>query len=191
MKKAFAAAIALVMCFAVAAEVIEPKTEKTFADTLATPDGEARCTGTSLRTKWLVKVYAVAHYGLEAAAPESEDPDARRAHWINADTGKAFVLKFAMEVDGQKMRDATAEAFDRVGFNGATREDFLEKMNVLYPDNGTLELIAGSGGKITARLQGEVLGSWEDKGLVSALWETWLGKDSVLNGPDDLVGGTD
>lgn len=183
-------ALALILVASLGAdEVVEPRTEKAFPATLESVEGPLICTGTTLRTKWTYKVYAIGHYGPASQTPASDDPAARRMHWIEADSAKAFVLRFCMEVDGEKMRKATAEAFDRVGYEGAARADFLKTMDIPYPDDSTLEILAATGGKVTAKLDGKKLGTWEDAGLVRALWSTWLDKKSVLNDPDKMVAG--
>lgn len=187
MFKAMGLALLLALGAAASETVIEPATQKVFPAKLETPGGELENTGTTYRSKWTFKVYAIAHYGQDAVATAKEKPEARRKNWINADTAKAFVLKFSMDVDGEKMRDATAEAFDRTGFNGPSREKFLKAMDVHYPENSTLKLVATKGGKLTATLDDAELGTWEDPALVRALWSVWLDEGSVLADPDKIV----
>jgi hypothetical protein len=158
-----------------------------FADTLQLDKGTAACTGTAVRTKWMVKVYAIAHYGDPAAAPKGGTPEERLKHWTDAKGLKAFVLKFTYGIDAKKMREACDEGFDNANYHGKSREAFLASLQGELKKGDEFRLVAQADGTLTAEHNGKALGTWQDAELVKALWSIWLGEKSPLSNREGLV----
>ncbi len=169
------------------AMVQEPSTGIDFSDTLAIGGTTATCTGVNLRTKLLLKIYAVAHYGDPAFAPKETDPMKRLEGWIAADAAKAFVLKFTYTVPKEKMIEAWNIGFDDVQYSGPNRKLFLDVFTTDLPKGTDLRVIASPGGAVSVEKDGKSLGTWKDPALVKALWTIWMGPKTTLSDRTALV----
>lgn len=172
-------------------EIVEEQTKEIFPAEIRTEDTALQCTGVSVRKKFGFEIYAIAHYadasGI-AAAPA--DPAERRLYWQEAKAGKAFVIRFVFFVDEGNLRQACEESLNAAGYTGDKQEAFLDVFARDYPAGSEMKLIADQDGALTAVYQGEVMGAWRDPALVAALWQSWLGAESVVTRPDALVGRT-
>ena len=182
--------IAAVACWCLvilAGTVQEPKTGVEFADTIQLAKGTAACTGTAVRTKWMIKVYAIAHYGDPALVPAGGSPEERLKQWTDAKALKAFVLKFTYGIDAQKMREACNEGFDNANYHGKSRGEFLAALQGELKKGDEFRLVAQADGTLTAEHNGKVLGAWQDAELVRAVWTIWMGEKSPLSDREKLV----
>ena len=165
----------------------EPKTRVEFADSMQAAKGTVACTGVTYRSKFMVKVYAIAHYGDPAAAPSGGTPAERLKHWTDAKALKVFVLKFTYGIDAQKMREACDEGMDNANFHGKNRDAFLNTLQGEFKKGDEFRLIAQADGTLTAQHNDKVIGSWQDADLVKALWGIWMGEKSPLADREKLV----
>ena len=170
-----------------AGTVQEPRTGVDFPDTLQLEKGTVSCTGVDVRTKLMVKVYAIAHYGDADAFSKSEAPERRLQSWIDAQAQTAFILKITYGIDAKKMREACDEGFDRVGYHGKAREAFLGAFKGELKKGDELRMTAQSDGTLTMQQNGATLGSWKEPELVKALWSIWMGEKSPLSDRTRLV----
>ena len=170
-----------------AGTVQEPRTGVEFADTLVLDKGTVVCTGVDVRTKWMVKIYAIAHYGDPASAPKDLPPEERLNQWIDAKVLKAFVLKFTYGIDAKKMREACDEGFDNANYHGKSREPFLATLQGELKRGDEFRLAARPDGILTAEHNGSILGTWQDPELIRALWTIWMGEKSPLSKRETLV----
>lgn len=170
-----------------AGTVKEPATGIEFADQLQLGQEKIACTGADYRTKFFVKVYAIAHYGAPGAWPKSADPNERLDHWISAPALKACVLSITYDIPYKKMRDAIAEGLDTAGYQGAGRDTFLGIFTHDLKKGDEFRFVAQADGTLTAEYNKSELGKWTDPELTKALWTIWLGKKSVLDNRENLV----
>ncbi len=171
-----------------AAGVQEPSTGITFPSTLQLDKGAVQCTGAAVRTKYLMKIYAVAHYGAADAPSVPAKPEERLAYWTKADALKAFVLDFVYEVSQKKIRGAWEEGLDNAGYKGPNREALVAAFTSDIKKGDEIRFIAEPGGTLIAEHNKKQLGSWKDPDLVKAIWAIWMGEKSPLGDKTALVG---
>jgi len=167
--------------------VTEPKTEQSFSATIEHNGATLECTGTTYRSKFFFKAYAFAHYGALDEAPETDNADKLLQYWIEAKAPKAIHLKLVRDISASQMRDAIEDAFDEVGYTGEPREVFLTDFAEDYPEGSEVLLVANAKNTLRGYRKGKLMGEWEDAELIHALWQTWLGEDTVLEDRENVV----
>ncbi len=167
--------------------VVEPATKVRFAPALKTETTSLVCTGTSVRKVYGFDIYAIAHYGDPAAAPDAgATPEDKLAHWVSNSKAKAMIIEFVFHADEQNMRQFAGKSLDDAGYVGEKRDHFLDAFAQDYESGNQARLIA-EGSVLKVEINGEAKGSWDDADLVRALWQCWLGEKSVLKDRKGLV----
>lgn len=153
----------------------------TFADSVAMGGEDLPLVGVGLRSKWTVKVYAMAVY--------QKTPTKKSGHLIGADEPKFIWIKMLRGIDGDKMRDAIAEGLEN-NVSESTRAaiaDSVSKLVKAFPN----EIPKGANigfwyvpGRGTVLQLGDVdKVRLPGKAFMSALWSIWFGKEPA---DDDL-----
>lgn len=131
--------------------------------------------GVGLRSKWMVKVYAMAVY--------QKTPTKNAGHLIKTDESKFIWIKMLRTIDGDKMRDAIREGLEN-NVPESTRkaiEGSVAKLEKAFP--GEIPKGANIGfwyvpGRGTVLQLGDVdKARLPGKRFMSALWAIWFGKD--------------
>jgi hypothetical protein len=175
--------VALALPLAASADVIvESHSETEFPAELSW-DGEQeekvalRATGTGLRKKAWIKVYAACFY-VGADVELGEDP---YPTLIEGDFAKAISMHFLRGVGAKKIAGAFQDGIrktlpeghdDAVAtFTGLFGED-LDKGDLL-----ALHYLPGKG--LTAYQNGKALGGIQDPEVIAAIWATWFGEEPI------------
>ena len=148
---------------------------------------DLKVTGTALRKKIVVKVYAMAHY---MDATEFDSKNAALEAALSGDHAMQITMTFTRDVGAEKIQNAYREGFEK-----HATEDELGKIT------GQIDQFVGYFGK-DAQKDGQyilrslpdgtvlvsVLGDWMDpivdKTFSSVLWRIWLDDGSVVNRKD-------
>lgn len=179
---------ALAAVLGAAPEVLEKETGTSFPATLTVGATDLTCTGTAVRQVYGFDVYALAHYGDPSAAPDAAaSPEDKLAHWINASHTKAMRIHFVFSADKQNMRERAQKALDAAGYPADKRDKFLDVFARDYPSGSEVMLLAEGARTLKVVMNGKDEGAWDDAELVRALWNSWLGEDSVLKKREGLV----
>jgi hypothetical protein len=173
--------------------VKESSTGKTFP-TAVTVSHEGKnltlaLTGTTVRKKIIVKVYAVAHYMQDP--PTGKEKDLYPAILTDG-KAKQLTMEFVRDVTVSQIRGAYHDGFEE----NATKEE----MNALAPllekflgnftndvkENDRFVLRWLPGGVVQAQVQGVDKPAVTNATFARILWSIWLGEDSIVD-REDLV----
>ncbi|MDH3197538.1 MAG: chalcone isomerase family protein [Candidatus Krumholzibacteria bacterium] len=180
---------ALAAGLAVAQETVEePSTKKRFPATVTLADGEETfslpLTGTAVRKKFIVKVYAVAHH--MAGGPFASEDEALVAA-LAGGTPRQLTLHFARGVGADKIQGAFREGFEK---NASVEEGELIRDAVEqfagYFDGDVAEdeqyvLRWMPGGTVTTVVAGEEKPAIENEAFARVLWRIWLGEKAIVD----------
>lgn len=170
------------------ADMKEPETGVHFSGALRFSETPMACTGVDYHSRWLMRQYAIGHYGDATARVYGTTPDDIRRFWVHARVEKAIVIKFVREYNAEALRTMFRNALRRGGYDGANLESFVGAFERANKPGSELVLHASPRGALTVYQDGEALdGVWEDLALVRALWANWLGPQSPVAHPNDLV----
>lgn len=151
-----------------------------------------KCLGTGLRKKFVVKVYAVA-FCLEASKADAVLADAKAKAGAPAEKNQAFFnvlrdsdaakavdLRFVHNVGKEKIVEAFEETLQKAmgDKDKDGRAKFLALVDRDVRDGQTLTLTATADGKLTLTIAGHA-GSVTDPAIAKAIWNAWIGPDSV------------
>jgi hypothetical protein len=188
--------IVLIAYLPLYAEIKEPKTGIIFQETLSQEGKDLKLAGTGVRTRFVVKVYAAGLYiddtvlrdvsGFDPARPSQQMFDAIS----NSEGTRAFVLKFARDVDAGSIVNAFEEGLkksidlkspdisvDAQKFLSASKVDMKEGQELAIHLNGEeIQVVSPSA-------KGELV---KNKKLSAAIAGIWLGKNPIS---DDLKKG--
>lgn len=169
------------------AVVKEAATGQEFAAEMKSGNKTLACTGADVRSKFIIKVYAVGHYGEKEAVPAESNAEKQLSYWTSAKVAKAFVLKFTYNVSSKQIKEAWSEGLTKAQYKGAHKTALLESFKQDLPKGSVLKFEATADGQLSAIQNDKVLGTWKDPDLVRALWTIWMGKDTVVNNRENLV----
>jgi hypothetical protein len=182
------AVLVLLAAAPVFAEIEEPKTGVTFPEMIEEADTTLCCTGVGHMTKFLIKVFGVAHYGAADALPEtSASTEERWQHWRETDAAKALVIRFVRGVGAGRMVNGQKDALDKHGYDGPNYDSYVAAYNRDIADGDRLRVIANGKGEIAVYWNDAQAGRWQDPALAAAVWRAWMAQDSTANNPADLV----
>ncbi|HXX65364.1 MAG TPA: chalcone isomerase family protein [Bacteroidota bacterium] len=182
-----------VACARAQETVTESSTGKTFPATVKYSSGGTdytmSLTGTTVRKKFVFKVYAMAHYMQDP--PKASKEDALKA--ILADgKAKQITMEFVRDVDPEKIKEAYTDGFKEnataeewKSLQG-TVEKFVGYFSREVKENDQLVLRWLPGGIIVATVIGEEKPPITDPLFARVLWTIWFGKNSIVD-PDELV----
>jgi hypothetical protein len=179
----------LIACAGLAgADITEPQTKVVFPDTLEIGGKNLTCTGTTVRQLFGFEIYAIAHYAEDAAAPPAEtSPEDALKSYIAAKAAKAFMIHFVFYADESNLRQYCSDALEKAGYKGAKKDMFLDVFAQDYKSGSIVKLIADADGNLSAEVDGTAKGKWADPDLVRAMWQIWMGEESVLKDRKSLV----
>ncbi len=146
-----------------------------FPDTVELGGEKLPIVGVGLRSKWMVKVYAMAVY--------QKTPTKNAGHLIRGDEPKFIWIKMLRTIDGDKMRDAIDEGLEN-NTSESTRKSIaaaVDKLKRSFPN----EIPKGANigfwyvpGRGTVLQMGDVdKARMAGKTFMTALWSIWFGKD--------------
>jgi hypothetical protein len=142
-------------------------------------------TGFSVRKKFWVKVYGMAHY-MEAGHTFDSKQDALTAALSDA-FAKQITLAFVRDVEAKKVQNAFREGFEKNASEsemaeiGTLLDKFVGYFNDDVKNGERLVLRVVPGGRVTAIIHGE---EQEPIGSVTfsrVLWRIWLGDHSIVD----------
>jgi hypothetical protein len=182
-------ATAMAAGLAVAQETVEePSTGKRFPATVTLTDGEETfslpLTGTAVRKKFIIKVYAVAHH--MGGGPFASEEEALAAA-LAGGTPRQLTLHFARGVGADKIQGAFRDGFEK---NASTEEGELiraaAEQFVAYFDGDVAEdeqyvLRWMPGGTVTTVIAGEEKPAIENEAFARVLWRIWLGEKAIVD----------
>jgi hypothetical protein len=173
--------------------VKESSTGKTFPATI-TVSHEGKnftlaLTGTAVRKKIVVKVYAVAHYMQDP--PTGKENDLYPAILTDG-KAKQLTMEFVRDVTASQIRGAYHDGFEE----NATKEEmktlapllekFLGNFSTDVKENDRFVLRWLPGGVVQAQVQGVDKPAITNPAFARILWSIWLGEDSIVD-REDLV----
>ena len=174
-------------------KVTEPSTGKAFPATVKYSSGGTdytmSLTGTTVRKKFVFKVYAMAHYMQDP--PRTSKEEVYKA--ILADgKAKQITMEFVRDVDPDKIKEAYTDGFKENSTSEewkslqGTVEKFVGYFSREVKENDQLVLRWLPGGTIVATVVGEEKPPISDPLFARVLWTIWFGKDSIVD-PDELI----
>ena len=167
--------------------VVEPVTGITFpSEVRFSQDGEdhtLQLTGVAARTKWLFRVYAIAHY---LQAPKGTGiPDCK---YISTDgPAKQMTIQYARNVPAKKITKILREDFELNTTPSEYREieKYVEQMLAyfVFPvKKGDVFVMRWlSGGRVYLEFNGKKLGDVKSTLFAHTLWAIWFGQHSVVD----------
>lgn len=168
--------------------VKESSTGKTFpVSIVVTHDGKdvpLTLTGTTVRKKLIIKVYALAHYMQDPPTGKEKD---LYAAVLTDGKAKELTMDFVREVGMDKIRDAYRDGFEE----NATKEEFktigpLVEQFVGYfatdvKENDRFIVRWLPGGIVQAQVQGTEKPAIASTLFARVLWSIWFGEDSIVD----------
>ncbi len=168
--------------------VKESSTGKTFPTSiLVTHDGKTvplTLTGTTVRKKLIIKVYALAHYMEDPPTGKEKD---LYAAVLTDGKAKQLTMEFVREVGMDKIRNAYRDGFEE----NATKEEFskiapLVEQFVAYfatdvNENDRFIVRWLPGGVVEAQVQGTEKPAITNALFARVLWSIWFGEDSIVD----------
>lgn len=168
--------------------VTEKSTKRTFPREITLRHGETdfqlQVTGTAVRKKFIVKVYAIAHY-MDTASFAGVDEALEAAR--SGSHASQITMEFARGVGSKKIRDAYRKGFEK----NSSESDFSElrpliALFVAYFDNDMekneqIVLRRFPDGTIMTVVAGDEKDALRDEKFASVLWDIWLGEHSIVD----------
>ena len=181
------AGILLVFSYAVstpAQDVVEPRSGTKFA----AKDEGMSLLGVALRTRSIIKVYAIGLYAADSALSgplkgKAGTPDLYR-ELVDGDFGKKVVMKFLRNLSASQIRDAFREGLKGAGGKTETWVAYFDDIQ-----SGKECVIAWKPGVgLETRVAGNDKPPINDKAFASAVFGIWLGSKPIQeNVKKDLV----
>lgn len=147
-------------------------------------DYELDLSGMSVRSKFFVKVYAIAHY-MNAAGFENRDAALEAA--MSDEYAKQITMVFVRGVEAEKIQNAFFDGFKK----NATEEELVEIESLVdqfvgyflaKTEEGDRYVFRSlPGGTILASVKGTMKEPIENPIFARVLWKIWLGKDSIVD----------
>jgi hypothetical protein len=183
--------VSLVVCsvsqFALAQETVE-EADKHFPKTVSFKHDyksyDLEVTGLSVRKKFFVKVYVIAHY-MDKAGFENYD-DARGAA-LSDQYAKQITLDFKRDVEAKKMIDAYREGFEKNSSQSERAEistlvdQFIAYFAEDVKENDQFVLRWLPGGIVLTSIKGQDMPPLDSVAFARVLWRIWLGKHSPVD----------
>lgn len=138
-------------------------------------------TGTAIRKKYIVKVYAVAHY-LEQGPVLTGD---KYEQILTDDRAKQLTMRWLRGVTAEQLVHGYKESLEAVFGKDNEFSDEVEaflgflNVNVKKGDVHILRWIPG--GVIEYLINDQKVGTIENEAFAKGLWATWIGPNSVVN----------
>lgn len=173
--------------------VKESSTGKSFPSAISVAVGgkslPLSLTGTTVRKKIIVKVYAVAHYMQDP--PTGKEADLYAA--VLADgKAKQLTMEFVREVGKDQIRGAYRDGFEENASKDEMKtiapliDQFLGNFTTDVKENDVFIIRWLPGGIIQAQVQGVEKQAITNGTFARVLWSIWFGEDSIVD-REDLV----
>jgi len=186
------AAIAIVVLFScrtAAQEMVkEPSTEKNFpAELKCTYGGQEhtlKLTGLAVRKKFIIKVYAVAHY-MEGSLPSGMKEAFQEI--LTDGKAKQLTMDFSRDVTVDQIQGAYRDGFkenanaDELKAIQPVIDKFLANFTREVKENDQFILRWLPRGTIIPIIGGEEKPALVDKTFARVLWSIWFGEDSIVD----------
>jgi hypothetical protein len=189
-------ATALLACtpLLIAQETVkENSTGKVFPTTITVPhDGKdltLALTGTTVRKKLIIKVYAIAHYMQDL--PKGNEKSLYAAVLTDG-KAKQLTMEFVRDVSKEQIRDAYKDGFEENASKDEQKviaplvEQFLGYFTGDVKENDRFILRWLPGGVVQAQVQGTDKPAIANAVFAKVLWTIWFGEDSIVD-REDLV----
>jgi len=173
--------------------VKENSTGKTFpASIVVTHDGKnvpLTLTGTTVRKKLIIKVYALAHYMQDPPTGEEKD---LYAAVLTDGKAKQLTMEFVREVGMDKIRGAYRDGFEEnctkeeLSTIAPLIEQFVGYFATDVKENDRFIVRWLPGGVVEAQVQGIEKPAITNMLFARVLWSIWFGEDSIVD-REDLV----
>jgi hypothetical protein len=185
-----AAGIAAITSVAAAQETVEEKSTKTKFPKTVSFAGDYKTfnlniTGVSMRSKFWVDVYGMAHY-MEGTKTYPNKRDAFTAV-LSDQYAKQITLAFVRDVDASSIQDAFREGFKKNSSKSEMAEisalvdKFVGYFNKEIKKGERMVFRAVPGGKVTTIIHGEEQEPIGSVAFARVLWRIWLDKKSIVN----------
>ena len=172
------------------AAVTDNTTGLSFPDTeiirINDADHTLQSTGVATRKKFFAKIYTVAHY--------MEDPqgkgDTLLNEILNSNRPKQLSIKWVRSISGKKVQEGYKESFNKAIERDQRRalqtniNQFIGFFSYGVREGDTHHLIWLPDGTIQVIVNGDQVGTIQDKEFAKALWSIWFGRKSVVNRMD-------
>lgn len=191
-----AAVVILSLCTAalLAQESVkENSTGKSFPTSTTVAHGDKSLhltlTGTAVRKKIVVKVYALAHYMQDP--PTGNETDLYTAVLTDG-KAKQLTMEFVREVGKDQIRGAYRDGFEENATKDELKgisplvEQFLGYFTTDVKENDRFVIRWLPGGVIQAQVQGTEKPAIVNPVFARVLWSIWFGEDSIVD-REDLV----
>jgi len=184
------AGIAMVAITAAAQDTVEEKSTGAQFDKTVTFAGDYKTfnlniTGTSLRKKFWVKVYGMAHY-MEGNKTFANKRDALTAV-LSDQYAKQITLAFVRDVDAKSIQDAFREGFKKNSSDSEMAEisalvdKFVGYFAKEIKNGERMVFRVQPGGHVSTIIQGEEQAPISSVTFSRVLWRIWLDKHSIVD----------
>ena len=187
------AAMMLCASLVFAADTVE-ESGKTFPTQITVAhdgvDHTMSLTGVTTRKKFVIKVYAMAHY---MADPQATNEESALKACLTDGQAKQITMTFNRGVGADKIIGAYRDGFKKNATDAELKDiqplvdqfaDFYKGADVEEDDQYILRWLPG--GVIVTVIKGEEKPAITNETFARILWSIWLGEDSIVK-PDALV----
>lgn len=179
----------LLSCRATAQDMVkEPSTEKSFPSEIKiTYDGQEhalKLTGLTVRKKFIIKVYGVAHY-MEGPLPAGTKEAFQEI--LTDGKAKQLTMDFSRDVTVEQIQGAYRDGFkenataEELKAIQPTIDKFLGYFTREVKENDQFILRWLPGGTIVPIIAGQEKPALVDKTFARILWTIWFGEDSIVD----------
>ena len=148
-------------------------------------------TGTAVRKKFVVKVYAVAHYlSTDAVGDGFADEDAALAEVLSGTHAERLVLEFVRDVGPDKIQGAFREGFEKNASDdempaiASDVETFVSWFDAEVKDGERYVFDRMPDGTVRTTVAGAEKDPIVNPTFASVMWRIWLGEDSIVDAGD-------
>jgi hypothetical protein len=173
--------------------VKENSTGKSFPTTITVSHGgknlQLALTGTTVRKKIVVKVYAIAHYMQDP--PKGKESDVLAAVLTDG-KAKQITMEFVREVGKEKIQGAYRDGFEENATKDELKaiaplvEQFVGYFTTDVKENDMFIVRWLPGGVVQAQVQGTEKPAITNATFARILWSIWFGEDSIVD-REDLI----
>jgi hypothetical protein len=173
--------------------VKENSTGKSFPTTITVSHGgktlQLALTGTTVRKKIVVKVYAIAHYMQDP--PKGKESDVLAAVLTDG-KAKQITMEFVREVGKEKIQGAYRDGFEENATKDELKaiaplvEQFVGYFTTDVKENDIFIVRWLPGGVVQAQVQGTEKPAITNATFARILWSIWFGGDSIVD-REDLI----
>jgi hypothetical protein len=169
----------------------EPETGEMFPAQLTLGEKELRCTDVAHRAKFGINYLALAHYGDSATDVSGTDLDTLRRYWTTSPRSKALIMRFTREVDRERLLKSMDKLMERANYSGPNRNAFKDALTFECTVGTQLTYFANAEGTLRVMHGKKVVGEWQDRGLIEAVWKNWSRKSLGISSDQAAAASTE